>query len=47
MNVLLVLDLRMRDNILDVPALYLVVFVRFASQDNPGAKYLPWSCKSQ
>ena len=47
MNVLLVLDLRMHDNILDGPAFYPLVPVRFASQDDPGTKYLPWSCKIQ
>ena len=40
MNVLLVLDLRMYDHILDVTALCPLVLVYFASQDDPGAKYL-------
>ena len=41
MNVLLVLDLRMHNEILDVPAYYPLVLVSFVSQDDPGAKYLP------
>ena len=40
MKVLLSLDLRVHGYILDVPALYSLVSVCFASHDDPGAKCL-------
>ena len=39
MNALFLLDLRMHNDILDVPAPYPLVLVQFVSQDDPGAKY--------
>ena len=41
MNISLALDLCVNDDILDVPALCPLLFVRFAFQDDPRAKCLP------